>query len=180
MKALTVGVLLFLASAPLWADDQNQVPPDFVPGVEIIQSDTPQALDAVDPLRLRELHGADKVYVDPQTGQANVYMTQEGQAVSKEEWGDYMKGLGEKHKTDTRQWVNEAIDAEQASQKGDHDDARAQNVVSGTLEAQRQLEQGIDDRQKQVEAEVKRVVPLRTLISDEAGRREVQVDSQDK
>ena len=184
-NSLWVGVLALVmgVAAPLWAEDQpveNQVPPDFKPGVEQIAPAPSPALDAVDPLRLREIHGADKVYVDPQTGQANVYMKQDGTAVSKEEWADYMKQIGEKHKTDSRKWVNEAIGAERALNTDGKDDARVNGVVNGTLEAQQRLEQNIDAQQKQVEAEVRRVVPLRTLISDEAGKREVQGGAQEK
>ena len=89
-----------------------------------------------------------------------------------------MKQIGDKHKTDSRKWVDEAVGAERAAP--DRDGARMNEVVNGTLEAQKRLEQNIDAQQKQVEAEVRRVVPLRTLISDEAGKREIQGGSQDK
>ena len=124
-------------------------------------------LDAVDPARLRELHGADKVYVDPQTGMATVYATQDGRVVSKEEWADYMRGIGSKQKADGRKWVDEAIGAERASQNGDHD-GRVDGVVNGTLTEQRKFERMIDDGQAVIDAEVKRSVPLRTLRSLES------------
>ena len=171
--------LVIVMGGPVWAEDQNQVPPDFVPGVEIIQSSPLQPLDAVDPFRLRDMYGEDKVYVDTQTGQATVYKTQDGNVVSKEAWGEYMRGIGEKHKTDTRQWVNEAIGAEKAGyrkfgESGDlevnvHDDVRVNDVVNATLSEQQKLEKMIDDGQAQIDAEVKRVVPLKSLRSFEAG-----------
>ena len=198
-SSLRVVVLaLVLGGAPaLWAEDQpmqdwtgGQVsgtpyePPSFEPVPLTPAQQEQEALDKIDPLRLREKHGIDKVYVD-EHGQAFTYGSQDGRVLTAEEAAAEAERLGIEHKEVTRKWVNEAIGAERAGQTGDlninvHDNVRVNEVGNGTLESQRRLEKMIDDDVQKVKEETKRVVPLRTLISDEAGRREVQVDSQTK
>ena len=191
---MTVLALVLGLAAPLWAEDdggapapqpvvENQVPPDFQPGVFDMQGNFQgNTVEEANAKMNAEYHAQPHSvwegtpneqhdYFDPATGQmTGVYMKQDGTVVSKEAWAEDMRQIGIKHKTDTRKWVNEAIGAEKSGYRkfGESDDARVNDVVNGTLASQQRLEQGIDDRQKQVDEEVKRVVPLRTLRSLES------------
>lgn len=132
-----------------------------------------EPLDAVDPLRLRERYGEDKVYVD-EKGQAFVYGSQDGRVLTAEEAAAEAERLGIEFKEFNRKWLEGAVGAERKKSRnlGESytiDDLRAEQAVSASIENQRQLERDVDQEIEKVKEETRKVVPLKTLRSLETG-----------
>ena len=109
---------------------------------------------------LAERHGAEKVYINPQTGDAFTYGTQDGRVVTKEEFFAEQERTIKKNNAVMRGVLGGADDPAV--------DAQTKNAISQTLAVIEKSErEQAEDLQRQRE-EAKRYVPAKTLRSFEA------------
>ena len=137
-----------------------------------------QPFDRVTANDLAARYGAEKVNIDPQTGAAFTYGTQDGRVVTKEEFVSYMKQIGENEKAESRKWLEGAVGTKKQGYRkfGESDtleinvsdDVKVEEAVNGAMAAQAQHERHIDEIQRGVEDDARRVVPLKTLRSFES------------
>ena len=170
LLALVASVALS-GGAPVRADDEMFAPaPASEPPVVTQQAPLPSQPPAFTPMF--EGQTAENTYINEKGDQ--VVFSVNGKVATREDFIDDAKRRGTEFKMDSRQWVEDAVKAEGVSTDGDlnisvNDNVQVSEAVSGTIESQRRLEKMIDDGQKQVEEEVKRIVPLKSLRSFEAG-----------
>ena len=156
-----VIVLVVYLAAPLRAEDQQGTPP----AVEQLPSQP-------EPFKpMFEGQTVENTYLNAKGDQV-VFAGQDGKVVTRGEFIEQSRALDEQIKRDSRAWVEGAVNATRQQQtRGELgvDDATADAVVSGTWESQRRFEEGIDHVAADSEAQARKLVPLKTLRSLEAG-----------
>ena len=109
---------------------------------------------------LAERHGADKVNIDPQTGDAFTYSDSRGNVVTKEEFFADQQRLIKEQNDSLRQLIGQ----------GQGKDQQTDAAISMSVEALEKSERESKEALEREKAQAEKIVPLRTLRSLEAGR----------